>query len=183
MSFPSSKIVTAVNRNTTALGLPLNFVLAKQVKLAILPNSHTAGMGIDKITVSVLPSSSRNNVFRLCRGGKQEIRKRSSTKHGGPLGQEKETVKVIFTLMYKRPRRDPVYLVPSIVGQAYMWLYQYLRGRQEEVLGWRIPVGDEDLSVKLPSEMCRNQDEGKLKVVILLAARFERVTFFIQMIK
>ena len=64
MTLPRCEIIRAVDRNTSALRLTLGLVLAKQPKLAgLLVDRHTSSMGIDQITVRVMPPAAGNDIF------------------------------------------------------------------------------------------------------------------------
>jgi hypothetical protein len=102
---PGSEIITAIDTNATSFSLSLDLVLAEQVVLAILANSHASSMGINEISISVCPSASRNNILGLHNSSKQEVRESVLAKHDGEaISRAMENQNVLQVVLYKLPR-------------------------------------------------------------------------------
>lgn len=82
MRSPSRQVVRAVYRNTATFNLPFNFVLSKPVESAsLLVNVKAAGVGVEDVSIGVMPSGSRNDPLRCHRCGEPDDVKETSEVH------------------------------------------------------------------------------------------------------
>lgn len=84
MELPCSQVVRAVDRHTTSLLLLFGLVLAKPKELSrnMVPG-YTASVGVDEITVSIVPSTSGDDPFGRSQKGEQSANNEGSDGHHG----------------------------------------------------------------------------------------------------